>query len=180
MAIQDTINQVQTQAQQLVDQLKGQLTTAKTQAATTAEQAKEIPATLKNGGEVLSAGAQELLKIELDAIKAGYGALVEQLQDLKNVKDLESLKVALKDQTEKLAALSEKYVADASKGADVLVKARDELTELLKSATKQAKKVAKKPAAKKTAAKKPAAKKATAAKKPAAPRKSTAAKKATA
>lgn len=176
MAIQDTITQVQTQAQQLVDQLKDQLATIK---STTTEQAKEIPVALKNGGEVLSAGAQELLKIELDAIKAGYNALVDQLQDLKNVNNLESLKAALKEQSEKLADLSEQYVADASKGADVLVKARDELTELLKSANKQAKPAAKKPAAKKAAAKKPAAKKATAAKKPAAPRKSTA-KKATA
>lgn len=173
MAIQAKIDQLKAQAQDFGAQLQKQALEFQAELTKQAELATNAggaaASAAAKGGEIVKASAAELAALEVAALQKGYENVLAKLQDVKTIKDVDTLKVVLQAQIESLQSAATVYAADAAKGADIVSKAGADLAKLLSDVNNalQGKKApAKKPAAKKPAAKKPAAK--APAKKPAA------------
>lgn len=192
MAIQATIDQLKAQAKDFSTQLQKQALEFQAELTKQAELATNAggaaAAAAAKGGEIVKASAAELAALEVAALQKGYENVLAQLQGVKSIKDIETLKAVLQAQIESLQTAATAYATDAAKGREIVAKAGADLASLVAdvNAALTGKKEApvepevKEAPAKKPAAKKPAAKKAPA--KPAAkkaPAKKPAAKKAT-
>ena len=165
MAIQATLDQLKAQAQDFGAQLQKQALEFQAELTKQAELATNAggaaAAAAAKGGEIVKASAAELAALEVAALQKGYENVLAQLQGVKSIKDVETLKSVLQAQIESLQTAATAYATDAAKGREIVAKAGAELSKLVGdvNAALQGKKApAKKAAAKKPAAKKPAAK----------------------
>lgn len=126
MAIQETLTQVKTQATDFGTQLKSQAEAGLERAQ---ELGKAAADAAVKGGTILRDGVQELVKLEGDAIKGGYAAVLQQLKPFAEVRDLEGLKAAANGA--ELTRVGSDFAEQAAKGGDVVTRATNELGELI-------------------------------------------------
>jgi hypothetical protein len=162
MAIQATIDQLKAQAQDFGAQLQKQALEFQAELTKQAELATNAGGAAAKaaakGGEIVKASAAELAALEVAALQKGYENILAQLQNVKSIKDVETLKAVLQAQIENLQTAATAYASDAAKGRDIVSKAGADLAKLVADVNSVLK--GKKAPAKKAAAKKPAAAKA--------------------